>query len=306
MDNIQAGNFIKYLDNKWRIGKALDMGWLLDILYRGAPQSRSCYYTFEFSLVSKDKSLRLLHLNFYNHSTNDLMLDILKKRATSISRIIKYIKSTSGYKYDATIMRRIFTLSSDFLLPVQFGIVLDNKGVQAIKLYLSIVNQNVKQVILFASLCRLLDLKQQRLKRCFTNMHLDAIGIDFLPDCSFALKIYACQSEPVDLDYIASIYGRQLKRRDKLLRPFMSLIEEISTKEVGFLWRVSGDSQIGSIKIWARLRESIPFAALPHPAMVKGTSLGTWLESAGSIINRVKGRVSYLTLENEKPGIYFR
>ncbi|MEK6727167.1 MAG: hypothetical protein AABY28_00640 [Candidatus Omnitrophota bacterium] len=307
MKTKQAGKLVISLSEEWKVNSFLNLNKITKELGGSICRDYSDFNTFEFTLVSFEKTVRFLHLNFYKQDVSRDKIKILReRRVKSIVSIVKYLNKNPGLKYNFEILRGLASIIDDTSWPIQFGYEAGRDKSPVIKVYISIVGSNSNGAYFLKKLCALLGLKWEGLKSIFSRSDIDAIGIDLLHNGCHRLKIYTYFRPPFNLLNIRKIYKKYREDRDEYLDLYLGGIENMPLRHVGLLYRISKDSFIESVKIWARLEKPIPFKLLQPIMKSAPARLNRWLISASDIIKSGGGRVSYLTLENKKIGVYFR
>jgi len=298
MRGAQVQNLILSLTKKWDIYSSLDLNKITKMLWSSSlGGSSGGLNTFESSLVSSEKAIRLLHLNFYKPGLPYNKIRALrKKRIASITSIISYANKESGFKFNLNILKGLTSSIDNTSWPVQFGYTLKKNKPPVIKIYLSVISDNAQCGYLMEKLCALLGLSWRKLKNNFLDTQFDAIGIDFLHNGCCRLKIYTILRPAFNLSDIPRAY----------LGPYLAVIGKIPLRHIGFLYRIDKTSRIESVKIWARLKKPTPFKSLQPIMKPVPARLNSWLISTGAIIEGISAGVSYLTLENKEIGVYFR
>ena len=304
MDIKQAKRLTDFLLRKWRMQPYLNLNIFLDRLWEGIAQPiyRNTN-TFEFSLVSFEKKLRFLHIYFYDSSLSlDLIKVLRRKRIESIINIIKYTNHNLKLKYNLRILSDIIHLDNNALHPIQFGCEINKNNVPVIKVYFSHIGNSANRHYLLREIYDFLGFKQKMIKEYFLSKEIDAIGFDFFHNGNYKVKFYPFNQPPFDIKKIKKTYYKYQSNNDKYLNSYFTLIKKLPLRHLGFLYRISEDfNNINSAKIWARLQEPI---FLSKDLKVK--SLIEWWNYSRDIIEYAAGKISYLTLENEKLGVYFR
>ena len=306
MESKQAKKLVNFLSNKNKVCQSLNLHMIINRLDMGIYRPCSNFNTFEFSFISPGNTIRLLHINFYKSRTLPELSEALKYRMDSIMGIFEFANQKLGSKYDLKILRDAFLLAQDVLCPVQFGCEVDGSAAPIMKEYFSVID-NKDCGYLIKEISILLGINFQKLEKEFISARpLDTIGIDFLSNGRCNLKIYPYYQQPFNLSDIRKAYQRYRSSNDQFLEPFMAWIRQIPLRHIGFLCRVSKDSEIDSVKIWTRMEKSIPCDLLPPCKSLKSDRLQNWLNDSKNIIKSFELMISYLTLENNNLGIYFR
>jgi hypothetical protein len=306
MKSKQAKELVNYLSKARKISSALNLNRIIDRLEESARGPHGNFNTFEFSFVYPENNIRLLHINFYKSHTPIKLSAALKFRMDSLMDIFKYANHRLKLKYDLETLRDTFLLAEDILCPIQFGCEVNMSAAPIMKEYFSVIDSE-DCLHLLKKVCLLLGLNFQKLEKEFVSaLPLDTIGIDFLPNGRRNLKIYPYYQQPFNLSDIRKAYQRYRSSNDQFLEPFMAWIRQIPLRHIGFLCRVSKDSEIDSVKIWTRMEKSIPCDLLPPCKSLKSDRLQNWLNDSKNIIKSFELMISYLTLENNNLGIYFR
>lgn len=306
MDNARAKQFIERLCRGLGIRPSIDMGRLVDRLSRssGSGKYSSCD-TFEFSLVYPQESLRLLHLNFFKPLSKRLLDKITLERITAISGIIAGLNKTCGCKYNMEIMNGVIEPARNFLLPVQCGYTLGKHGDSVFKLYFSASERSDVNLSLLGKICSIMRLNGDGLGRRFFNKRFDAIGIDLAHDGLSGLKIYTCQPRPFNLKEAKRLYRRYYEE-DSYVESFLRWSQAVPLQDLGYLWRVSHGCRIDSLKIWCRLKNYLDFMGIPPWPLRTNRPFKEWLNFSGRLISSMRCKISYLALENNRIGLYFR
>ncbi|MCX5696214.1 MAG: hypothetical protein NTW18_06145 [Candidatus Omnitrophica bacterium] len=308
MQGAQVQNLILSLTKKWDIYSSLDLNKITKMLWSSSlGGSSGGLNTFESSLVSSERAIRLLHLNFYKPGLPYNKIRVLrKKRIESIASIISYVNKESGFRFNLNILKDLTSSMDDTSWPVQFGYTLKKNKPPVMKIYLSVISDNAQCGYLMERLCALLGLSWLKLKNNFLDTQFDAIGIDFLHNGCCRLKIYTILRPAFNLSDIPRAYRKYQNSKDIYLGHYLAVIGKIPLRHIGFLYRIDKTSRIESVKIWARLKKPTPFKSLQPIMKPVPARLNSWLISTGAIIEGISAGVSYLTLENKEIGVYFR
>jgi len=292
------------LTEEWGIKYNFDIDFIIDSLQYSVLEAYSDFNTFEFSLVSNNKSIRLLHLNFYKCNLgNGIIKRTNEKRIESILRLIKCINKKTGSNYNIELAKSTMDLASDLSLPIQVGLEVRNRCNPIIKLYFSIVNNSCDNSA-YSLIYNILEIKKE-ITNLFINKQLDAIGIDFLHDSASRSKIYTRYNDLSDIGYFRDIYNKYNKITNVEVDLYLNLVNTIDLKHIGFLYRVSDNAKIDSVKVWARLRNPItlPSSGINNEGLKKVIK---WWDCPKDLINQLRGKISYVVLENDRKGVYLR
>lgn len=306
MEIKQSKTLLDAFSRNSRINNLLNLNLIMDKLWYDIAQEYSSVNTFEYSLLFSKNEIRLLHLKFYNpHTPVNLIKVLREKRTELITDIVKYFNHKLRYKYNFQIIKQISSFIDDTRWPIQFGYDINDDFSGAVKIYFSTIDNNGKCVDFIQKICKLLNLKWGKLEKYFSGKQFDAVGLNLLPDGHCKLKIYTFYSVPFDLSEIKRLYQEHYRRKNIYLKPYFMLMEAISLKHIGFLYRIAENSSIESVKIWMRLQQ-LASPSLLRKMKFKSRKLEKWLHNCYKIVNSVKSNISYLTLENKKIGFYFR
>ena len=311
MNGLQSKTLIKLLAEKWGISSALDLDNLIAELDNSFFSPLSTSNTYEFSLNAFEKTIRPLHLNFYRPS---LPLEIINKlrlkRVNAIRRIVRGANHlfSKEWKYNTNIINYLYQLANKTPWPIQFGCSINQIDAPVIKVYLSITDNatsrlSCEETVL--ELCRFLELEWENFRDVFCNDRYDAVGVDLMSDGRCALKIYTYYVPPFDYAHIKQTFQKYQRDENVMLDPYLTWIKQMSLRHVGFLYRISADSCIGAIKIWARLEKATLHEHLPVLSLSK-RELCSWWEGIPLILHKVAGKISYVILEEQSLGVYFR
>lgn len=308
MNSHQSKVLIKYLFERWGASSSLDLDNLIDELDNSVSVSLSRFNTFEFSLNSSKKHIRPLHLNFYPPGAPPgIMSKLRHKRVEAIQRIVSRVNQLSPpkWKYSVRIINRLNQLTEKTPWPIQFGCSFDLNNAPIFKVYLSITDDSVSCEEKLRELCRILELEWWKIESVFYNVKYDAVGVDLSPNGHCALKIYTYYVPPFDHAHIKQIYQKYQRHESAILDQYLTWIKQIPLRHIGFLYRISADSSIGAIKIWARLKKATPLSHLPGLSLVN-MQLADWWEETQLIMNKLNSDISYVVLEDQSLGVYFR
>ena len=302
----QARKLVILLSKEWKIDPFFSLNKITNELNGSICQPYSDFNTFEFPLVSFEKSVKFLHLNFYKPDVSYDKVKILgEKRTRAITSILKYINKKSGFKYNFWILKCVASVIKDTSWPVQFGYEACKDKPPVIKIYISVARNNSNSCFL-KKLCDVSGFRWRKLEKIFSRNRIDSVGFDLLHNGLHRLKIYTYFEPPFDLLNMRKIYKEYNKSQDKYLDSYLKWIKNMPLRHVGLLYRISEDSSVGSVKIWARLEKPAPFKLLRPIIKPAPARLSRWLISACDIIKSARAKVAYLTLENGKIGVYFR
>ncbi len=298
MNHSQAKKLIELLSQRWGIEPDKLIFKIMKELKEGIDLKSSLYNGFEFSLVSNQEKIRILHLNFLKEFLSLPQKERLrKKRIDCIAKIFVSLNNSSCKFSDK--IKPILSMAKSHSWMVQFGIDLAQNKVERVKIYFTSpdgVNPQRKKVQeLIKKLSRTLNLEADKLERIFKNKDFDTVGIDFLPGGECFLKIYPliCKGLP------------NSKKIGEIYQPALSALRNMSVKETGMLCRISPSSDISSTKLWVRLKEGISPEKL-NILKKDFPEQKLWLKESFKIIKDVEAKISYFALENKNLGIYFR
>ena len=308
MNYHQSKTLIKFLRDRWRISSAFDLDDLIEELESSVSIPFSYFNTFEFSLNSSEKMIRPLHLNFYKANLSLKIIDKLRiKRVNAIRRIAKGANQLPKRKwtYNKDIISHLYRLTRNTPWPIQFGCSIGQNDAPVLKIYISITDDSVSCEEKLRELCHILELEWGKLESVFHNERYDAAGIDLTPNGHCALKIYTYYVPPFDYAHIKQIYQKYQRHESAILDQYLTWIKQIPLRHIGFLYRISADSSISAIKIWARLKRPTPYTHLPVLSLTK-KELTDWWKGIQQYLNKVNGGISYVILEDQSVGVYFR
>lgn len=301
----KSKRLITILTRRWGIKSHLNWSKTFDMIEKDATLSYSSFHTFEFSFKMSDKNVRPLHLNFYKLYVPKSILKELKRIRADIIRQIILNAQNNECNYKIAALDKLCSLTGQESWPIQFGCEVNMDGLPLFKIYVSIINEHFKARKIINNLCAFLKLNWPRIRNTINNQNCDAIGIDLSPQGSCALKIYTFMPPSFFYSNI-KIFLRKYKRiNDEHLDAYLCWIKEIPLRHVGFLFRISNDSNVNSIKIWARLLKTTRPQDLPTITF-KSRKIKTWWDESSKIIKNAKSGVSYLTFECGEMGVYFR
>ncbi len=298
MNNSQAKQLIGLLSQRWGFNPNKLIFEIIDELERGSELKSNLYNGFEFSLVSGQKKIRILHLNFLKEFLSLAQKEKLrKKRIDCIAKIFVSLNNSSCKFNDK--IKPILSIAKSHSWMVQFGIDLAQSKIERVKIYftspdgLKLQRKKVQELI--KKLSCILNLKADKLEKTFKNKDFDTVGIDFLPRGECFLKIYPliCKGLP------------NPKEVGKVYQPVLSALRNMLVKETGMLCRISPSSDISSTKLWFRLKESVAPKRL-NILKQNFPKQKLWLKESFKIIKDVEAKISYFALENRNLGIYFR
>ncbi len=311
MDSLQSKALIELLAEKWGISSSLDLDNLIGELDNSVLPPFSISNTYEFSLNASEKTIRPLHLNFYRPGLPSEIINKLRlRRVNAIRRIVKWANhlSPKRWNYNIDIINYLYRLTEKTPWPIQFGCSIDQNDAPVIKVYLSITDNTTSRLSCeekLRKLCGFLELEWENLEDVFRNDRYDAVGIDLTPDGRGALKIYTYYVPPFDYTRIKQTFQKYQRDKNVLVDSYLSWIKQMSLRHIGFLYRISADSRVGAIKIWARLEQATPHAHLPVLSL-SNRELSDWWEGVPLILNKATSKMSYVILEEQSLGVYFR
>jgi len=307
MNALQAKNFIKIVSKEWSKRQKKLIYSIIDIISSNPYREYMSASFFEFSLVSFELEVGLLHINFYK---NNLPLNIINKirayRRSLISKIFHILSKESGNEYNLEIIDSVLDLAKGTRWPIQFGVEL-SKTCKRIKIYFSPeLTENDLVLDKIKHIADRLRLNAKKITKKFLYENFDAIGFDFLNNGKNNLKIYTFYPSPFDISSIKKVFCRHQPEDDKYLKAYLARVKKMQLKHIGFLYRISDRSNVDSVKIWSRFEKFINPKLLLPGISSRSRNLEAQADILGRTIESVKGKVSYLTLEGQRLGFYFR
>ncbi len=313
MNSYQTKQLIKFLAENWSINSTDSLEKIIDLLELGLDKNNSRWNTFEGSLVSFEKKIRLLHLNFYKPSlAPSLIKKAKKRRKDSIINIFTFLNQEFDVEYNKKLLGQVLALNQGISWPLQFGFEKTRKVPPKLKIYFSLVDEKgfIDQRLIFdrlKKLCLVFKFSWSGLKDEFKDNDFDALAVDFLPNGKASLKVYPFYQPPqLYLTEIREIYQNFFKKKkDKYLTDYFSSIENLPMRHIGFLYRFSHSNSAG-LKIWTRFQKNGVSPQKINQFLIGSDKTKQWLKETASLIKKYQARLSYLTLENQKIGLYFR
>lgn len=264
---IKQKNVFELLSEKWKIK---DKSFLLEIinyLEKGVKKEYSFRDGFEFSLVEKKPSLRLVHLYFWQPKLSpQIVQEIIKEREKNITYIFQKISQQFNSSYNLSLLQSFFKFNRNTgLWPIQFGLEYQKESSLKIKIYLSLEEKYSERKAIFSlkNFSDYFNLNFLNLNKLFNNKNFDTVAIDFLPANKYLFKFY----------------------------PY-------SQKNRGYLYRILPFSTVESVKIWQRFPEGLLFEEIPKKFCFSS--------ALKKIIEKNKFKIHYLCQEKNKRSIYFR
>jgi|GEM_PF-5431343 len=306
MDIARSKAFVRAVQEKWRLPTPVDLDLVADMLEKGGVSALSDRRAFEFSFVFSEKSIRLLHLIFFKKGPTHLRLEGMRRRVASLRRVFEYVSRRTGCRYDEGLAERAFGWAQEADVPVQFGCVLKRDAALQMKTYLSLFHRNASARKIGRALCDLRGVDWEKIKGEFSDSGFDAIGIDYFPDGASALKFYVYHPWPCDLASVKKTWERYSGRHKGFLAAFLSWLSCFQIRHIGFLYRVSSPSEIDSVKIWIRLKRPIPHGLPAWPGPLRRSASAGWLYSVNRWVRSFGGAITYLSVEGDRLGLYFR
>ncbi len=243
---------------------------------------------FEFSTIEGSPNIRFLHLAFPKSESDMMMRGLwIKKRTQIISRIA----SRAGIRVRFREVARLVNISLISGCPLQIGCE-SQGGDIVIKIYLSVLGSKLEQLNAWNfGLRHILEAKDWR---------IDSLGMNLPGYGNSQGKVYAYRRFPVNDSDAAQLYDRA-----RCIRPpmgkwngYFSLIGTQKIRHWGPMFRLSSSTNPSSIKLWARFETPVHPELLAHLDPGMNDVLGAAFEAGA--------RISYLTLERDKRGVYFR
>jgi len=259
----QVKRFINLLSKEWEIRNKKFLFEIVDVLNRNTDKKVSFSNKFEFSLIENEPKIRLLYLDFWQlNLPAQIIKKILKKREIVIISIFQKLSQKFNCFYYLSLLKSFFQFNQKSgLWPIQFGLEY-KKEPPKIKIYLSINGQDFP----FNFFCNSFSLKYKILEKKIGRRKLDAIAIDFLPNGEYIFKFY-----PLD------------------------------SHRNGWLYKVSKNSEILSIKKWQRLVWGLTLKGMQEKKL--NVKLSLFLKN---FIAKNNLKISYFCQEGNKKSIYFR
>jgi len=259
----QAKNIINILSQKWEIKNKDFFLEIIKYLDEKVEKEYSLRHYFEFSLIENEPRMRLLHLFFWQPNLPLRIVEkIIREREKEIAFIFQKVSRKFKCAYNLSLLQSFFQFNQKFgLWPIQFGLEY-KKEPPKIKIYLSINGQDFP----FNFFCNSFNLKYKILEKKIGQRKLDTIAIDFLPNGEYIFKFY-----PLD------------------------------SHRNGWLYRVSKNSEILSIKKWQRLVWGLTLKGMQEKKL--NVKLSLFLKN---FIAKNNLKISYFCQEGNKKSIYFR
>ena len=262
---------------------------------------------FECSYHFLREEISFLNLNFYGKSTpRSVELNLRRIRFECIKNVIKNFNKNLRSKFSLKFAELLFYLSEEALWPIQFGFDLDENGGR-IKLYLSFAGDKGRVVI--NNMIKLIDeigLDYDKMISAFCQENFDALGIDLNKDGGCSLKLYTLFDVPCNWREILRNNGLFLTRNRESIDSYIAWINRFKLKQIGFLYRISKESEIESVKIWSRLSNPYFLKSEMCCSGIYAVNAHEWFNRASILSNTFGVKASYFVLEDNKPGIYFR
>lgn len=216
MEKFQAQEFIRFLAKIWKIKEKKFFLEITELLDKNVNRKLSLFNGFEFSLVEGNRSLRLLHLDFWKSNCSFFLIKKnLQKRKEIIKTIFQKVSKKFHLDYNFSLLNSFFQFNEETCLwPLQFGIEYKEPKVR-LKIYLSINGDSFP----LKKFCQKFILNFQMLNNKLNNVKFDSVAIDFFSKGNYQFKFY----------------------------PFLK-----TNKDKGFLLRINKKSQVISKKIWIR------------------------------------------------------
>lgn len=294
---MDAQNSLRFAES-WQVSHRRDAPWLYRIISAlGATLKKTDSGVFEFSLIEGSDSLRMLHLDFPSPDLSAAeKSDWLQKRARRIMAAAALAPQKTRHWTES-----ILNLTRASLMtgcPLQVGFEASSQKA-ALKLYLSAMGTPLRALDPhLGAACALLEGPTKA-------GGIDSLGLTVRSDGSREWKIYAYYPPPMPPALLKNIQARadRATARTQPWRSCGSLIKRLPLKHWGPMYRMSGElpcarARVNAIKFWARMTTPLPPERLiPAP---KG------IRRALKTISLARGRVSYLTWEQGRCGLYFR
>jgi hypothetical protein len=307
MDILQSKSLIGNISAGWTKAHKDAAYSIVDIISNNPHKEYMSSSFFEFSLESRRSGMGLLHLNFYNSGIpKDTVDKIRNHRYNCVLKILNVLNKKFENKYNIRMADFIFNLSVDTAWPIHFGMDLD-KTYKKIKIYLSQLPADNDLVLTkIERICGKLGLKTAGIIKKFYSEDFDALGFDFSDDGRLDFKIYTFYKAHFDIPKMKHMYNQNKERHIPSLDFYFSAIEKLPLRHIGFLYRISKEPIVGSVKVWARFNKCISVRRLSNVLNSRYKSAERWLGSKRDMIDSTGGKISYLTLEDSHLGVYFR
>lgn len=232
MNKREVKELISYLNSKKKPDKPDIFFTIVDLLSGAGDQKDILQNAFEFSLVEKLSSLRLLHLFFWNPKLErKKIFRILAHREATLNKIIQIISRKFECEYNQKAYHTLINFNAKTSKwPLQFGLEYQKKFGVKIKIYLSINSDEID----LKKFCSDLQLDLHLLKKEFQGKKFDTIALDLMADKNYGFKFYVLQKA-----------------------------------EKGILYRVSKESKIVSVKKWIRFPQGLSPEVLEKSVFIK-------------------------------------
>jgi len=212
---------------------------------------------FEYFYQKNYRNIKLLHLLFYKEGCSiNQKKEIYSSRKRQILSLFKLINKNNNFNFSA--LREIFDQVDNFSFPIQYAIEFYEK-IKKIKIYFSNTNglkNNNDAINLIRELMDLLSIKERLKPTGLLGEGIDSVGIDFLNNREANFKIYTFYHSKFKLNKIKRTIRNQFRKyrvKESYLRDVLKKIAKLDYSEWGFLYRISNNGKIVSVKFWYRI-----------------------------------------------------
>lgn len=251
---------IEYLKNNSKNEATIEiLDKLQDFMLRDYSKADS-----KFEICYKDglSNIKLLHLLFYKEGYS--IQERKKIYSNRKNQILSFFNSLNKKNnFNLQLMRRVFRKIEDYAYPIQFGIEFNDKKIEKFKIYFSNIDflkDRRRAIILAKGLMKLLKIKDNLDSEKLLGEGIDSLGIDFLNNNTCNLKIYTFYHSKFSQDKVKKVVKNQFKKykiRQTYLQSTFNKIGKIDYSEWGFLYRVTNQGTINSVKFWYRINPSV-------------------------------------------------
>lgn len=324
MDSECAKNLVALLSDKWDIPYRTIIYEIINKLnnatqkiYSGKKKS-----IFEFSFISVQKNIRILHrLKACNSKTHYLIDDVSTDKMIKVALgLMNFLNIELKTKFNLDLIQPILSLSHGTPWTGGFGMQMDKDGYLKIKNYMFLPmlrydNSAIKQINKkIRHICYWLKLEEGKIRDQFMNdYYYDTIGIDFLPSGDSTLKIYTYHNnlEWEKFINVYTAYNRGYNSRQKISDWFIGMGSRFDADGLGLTYRIGPNSSVNSIKAWFhflnrdRVHPDVLYKTWMKSRPIKYAPMDRWLRQIAGYIKECNCNLNYLALEAEKMGFYF-